>query len=306
MCRTTGKKFRIIAFRCKNVSGTRCLVNRNNQHRFSECTYFSVYFQVHYTSMNVLYRIVFAEITGLGKFDHGCLPHQLLLETLVNDIPSKTQFIDTDGSFKDVHQWSGVACSDDGDVIHIYWVKSSAPFFPGGGSIDFQWVPSTVESLSLNGNALHGTLETSKLAVALRGVSLISNNLWGTVDLTTLPLRIELVLLSNNRFCGTLAFSQLPSTLRVLELDNNAFFGPIEMTSLSKAIQRIDLSGNNFTSTVLVESIPESVEVISLTRNNIQSVTSTLQACAVDRRIVTNSGVQRKVINKSSKLRVTV
>ena len=243
--------------------------------------------------MFLIFGLGLVDTAGLGRFNFTSLPHQILMEALVENIPARTKFMLDEQNYKEVCQWKGITCSDADDVIHIYWVCSAAPFFPGGGSIDLHWVPCTVECLTINGNALEGSLDTASLPKALRGISLNINRLSGSVHLRTLPPHVELVFLSNNRFSGTLNFSGLPENLRVLELDTNAFYGDIRLINLSRSIRRIDLSGNNFKGSVFIEGIPESMEVISVTRNKIANVSSTSSAFARDRRIVTNMNVPR-------------
>eukprot|EP00009_Paramoeba_aestuarina_P012335 CAMPEP_0201527958 /NCGR_PEP_ID=MMETSP0161_2-20130828/36912_1 /ASSEMBLY_ACC=CAM_ASM_000251 /TAXON_ID=180227 /ORGANISM="Neoparamoeba aestuarina, Strain SoJaBio B1-5/56/2" /LENGTH=76 /DNA_ID=CAMNT_0047929019 /DNA_START=201 /DNA_END=431 /DNA_ORIENTATION=- len=69
-------------------------------------------------------------------------------------------------------------------------------------SVQFQYIPPTVEVLDLSGCAQTFLLETRHFPRSAKSILLVFNLLYGVPDLTTLPKNLEELKLAKNRLKG--------------------------------------------------------------------------------------------------------
>ncbi|KNH05413.1 leucine-rich repeat protein [Perkinsela sp. CCAP 1560/4] len=139
---------------------------------------------------------------AIGRADKHSMPHQTLMEMLVADLQDKKCFRDKNGDFHDINSWEGISLTQDGEVNSIN-LECYADFRFGvefddededtkgvvrpGGSIDFQWIPSSVTDFSTSDLNLAGSIDTRTLPRELNDLNLEKNHFSGTFNAAGLP-----------------------------------------------------------------------------------------------------------------------
>jgi len=161
------------------------------------------------------YLFIISADPNLGKVDKSMLSPQTLMELLIQGITNNKDRITLQE--QDIEQWDGVFYNDYREITTIRWGLRSLE-----GTIDLQWLPCTVISVSFPMNYLSGEIDLEHLPDGLVDLVADKNTLCGTLNLIRLPAHLEALLLHINNFEGPLCLIQLPATLKVLNLSSNA------------------------------------------------------------------------------------
>ena len=156
--------------------------------------------------------------TNLGRVDYHNMCDQQRMEKLVEELGVISMFMNNvdDGDYKDVCDWPGVTCSEDGSsVLKINWYNKTLK-----GTMDLTWIPPTVTYFNVSVNDITGTLVTAALPCNMKTFHLGSNKYSGTIDWKGLPPSIEHLYLSCNQFEGNVALDDLPCGVKYLSLSN--------------------------------------------------------------------------------------
>ena len=180
----------------------------------------------------------------LSRLDLDSMPVQTQMELLVDGLQGKTKFQDADGGYLDITSWGGVDFHGE-TIVEICWRDS---FWNGQvhGSIDFQWLPSTVKDVSITGTKFNGTLDMRGLPKNIEHLYLQRNALSGTLDLCNLSNKFFNLVLHTNLFSGTLELTALPPYIRYLCLQANQFHGDVKIGVLPRSLVNLRLEGNKF------------------------------------------------------------
>ena len=189
---------------------------------------------------------------SLGRFGIDELSQQDRMELLVSNFhPSEYNRLDIknlSGEFREMCQWSSIDCNDEKDVIGIGWFSKLRQ----GGTIDFTFLPPTLERIGMGICKLHGTLACGSLPQPLHIFALFNNYLSGSLNLPALPRKMRTMLLWKNNFSGEIDLSRLPPELYELSLENNALTGNLDLLRLPRSLARLALGENLFTGEVTV------------------------------------------------------
>ena len=146
----------------------------------------------------------------LGKVEKSSLSHNVLVELFVDGLTDNCKEdlrlppdIQADGC-----SWYGVNTNEDGEVVDIEWQRSDIE-----GALNFRWLPETLWTLFLDGNALEGTIDFTALPRALVRFYIDRNSFSGEADLTRLPASLEDLDIYRNKFHGPINLTALPSGL---------------------------------------------------------------------------------------------
>mmetsp|Transcript_7099 Transcript_7099/g.10732 ORF Transcript_7099/g.10732 Transcript_7099/m.10732 type:complete len:263 (-) Transcript_7099:53-841(-) len=173
--------------------------------------------------------------SALGRPDKASLSDQTLMELLVQDVLEKSEFIGSDGAFKDVSDWDRVTTDENERVTNIQFDALSST-----GDFHLEWLPLSVLVCNVEGNGWDGTIEWSALPAGLRIFSAFDNKLHGSLPIPDVPRAMWVLLLGRNFLSGTLDLTLLPPDLEMLELSYNQFFGTISLVNIQKRITAID------------------------------------------------------------------
>jgi len=158
---------------------------------------------------------------NLGRVSYSNTCDQQRMENLVEKLEDVSTFMNNEeeGDYKDVCDWPGVTCSEDGvSVLKIVWYFKSLK-----GPINLSWMTATTTIFSVFGNNITGTLDTTTLPRNLKMINLQKNNFSGTVDWEALPSNIEQVNLFSNKLEGNVNLDILPASLNLLYVGLNKF-----------------------------------------------------------------------------------
>ena len=250
--------------------------------------------------MPMLFTLV--DPSALGRLDYLSMSQQALMECLVAQIneTSLRNFLDENKNFKDIDEWTGVKCNDEGDVVKIDWVNEG--HYAVNGSIDFQWIPPKVQNLKLRSytpaQPLTGSLDIHMLPrslqtfhinifhihptekIAIRGSfsdlpesMKVFNNSGCIVQmplcLIGIPKRLKDIYISGHDFgdinlrCGSAALTGL-----ILTKGNKQ--GTISFLESPPSLLTLDLKENKLVGSVSLQGLPDCLERISLSDNNFQ------------------------------------
>ena len=135
-----------------------------------------------------------ADIPAAGRFDKDCIPQQTAMEILCANFDNLEQVQDPNGEFLAIPDWRGLEFDAEANIIEINFdSKITCNLFPSsdeeeeeadpsppvgpGGSIDLQWIPSTVLSFSLCDVEVSGSVDTSSLPRKLEKLTFLLMNL---------------------------------------------------------------------------------------------------------------------------------
>eukprot|EP00009_Paramoeba_aestuarina_P005261 CAMPEP_0201522984 /NCGR_PEP_ID=MMETSP0161_2-20130828/18679_1 /ASSEMBLY_ACC=CAM_ASM_000251 /TAXON_ID=180227 /ORGANISM="Neoparamoeba aestuarina, Strain SoJaBio B1-5/56/2" /LENGTH=216 /DNA_ID=CAMNT_0047921971 /DNA_START=13 /DNA_END=663 /DNA_ORIENTATION=- len=176
--------------------------------------------------------LFFAVDPSLGRIDKSTLSHQTLMELFSKGIITDER---TPYQTTDISTWYGVSIVND-SVVRI---SQECIFLRG--TIDLEWLPSTVEFVSVFENELKGTLHLTALPEALTDLNLSENMFSGTVDLTALPEGLRMLSLESNDLSGPLDFTMLPPQMHQLYLSRNRFAGVCDFRHLPDGLTLLNV-----------------------------------------------------------------
>ena len=199
-----------------------------------------------------------ADSGELGRVDLASFDDQTLMELLVSNLNGAKSYANRQGDFNDIKFWSGVNLRENGSVRAINWDIQYVHAFhevfgpiAEGGSIDLQYLPRTIETLSADSMQMVGTVTTHQLPQNLVEIHIQQNKFEGPLDLTSLPESLNSANFSRNSFSGSLDFSSLPPSISVMWLHYNAFSGCIDLQSIPNGLLNLDISENNIRQPIL-------------------------------------------------------
>ena len=263
--------------------------------------------------MNPLVYTFTADVS-LGRFDKNSMPQQTLIEMLVQDFIDVKIAKDEEGNFHDIEKWCIFKFNADGEVAEInidvddkemgFYLIYNNDFirsiktgcFSEGGTIDFQYVPSTVTSLIICEMEFEGTLETKDLPAGLLKLSLTENKFAGTFSISDLPSKIDYVSIRSNHFEGSLDIESLPGSVTVFVASQNHFLGTINLNNLPRALRSLVLSDNELTGSLELRNAPITLEEVSLFGNNFQGEKLIVDASRKFKYFVVDSIFKGKVV----------
>ena len=216
---------------------------------------------------NIILTCLTAESDHIGRFDPSLLIQQARMELLVQHLPNKHRLYTDEGDFKPISEWPGVTVNANDEVTNIVRPWNAGDLY--AGTVEFQWLPATVETISLvygavegifraidfprktteiviTGNKLTGCIETANLPDNLRELNLMSNRISGTINLCTLPNSLESLALARNSITGKIDLQHLPQALCALNIRSNALSGGLIARNLPSHLQKVNISSNNF------------------------------------------------------------
>ena len=202
---------------------------------------------------------------AIGRCDKASLPQQALFELVVEKMKMCGRFSTDEGEFQNVCSWEMTDCNENGDVTHVQWFYGG--YFWPGGTIELQYLPDTVEIVTLNHTDLEGSIP-DYLPSALKTITLSRNEFYGAVNLCDLPGNLENMYLKHNQLSGGLVLTNLPPTLQELDLSENQFSGEVDLTKLSPALKMLTLEDNALFGSVDVTVLPESMVSLNLGKNS--------------------------------------
>ena len=148
-----------------------------------------------------------AEPIPLARPDKDSMPQQILMEILVGDFDDKKCFREKEGEFQDITLWDVVMFNKQGEVDSIDWAaelqfdedyNADGPVGTGG-SIDLQWIPSSVTSFTASRLHLTGTIDTTSLPRELTFFFFGVNRMNGTFHTMGHPRKLCRVSVAENR-----------------------------------------------------------------------------------------------------------
>ena len=237
--------------------------------------------------------------SSLGRLDYTTMGQQALMECLVAQLDEKSlkNFRDRKKNFKDISEWHGVACNIKGDVTKIDWRDSGRRGLTG--SIDFQWLPSTVECLKINIEdfrpSLHGSLDFSALPHNLRFLNIqfrkeyasstfeISGNFSSLPEeiedmcivrcafkmplcLIGIPKKLSEINISNHEF-GDINLRCDSPTLKTLNISHGAKQGTFSFFESAPSLESLNLDSNKLYGSLTFVGLPSHLTTLSLDRN---------------------------------------
>mmetsp|Transcript_24555 Transcript_24555/g.38293 ORF Transcript_24555/g.38293 Transcript_24555/m.38293 type:complete len:277 (-) Transcript_24555:109-939(-) len=232
-----------------------------------------------------LRAFVGADPSALGRLNYESMSQQALMEMLIDGITNREEICGSKDAPEDISYWRRLVTDSDNNVK---WIIFS--FRKLSGSVNLQWLPSTVEKVYLNENTLYGSLDLTclpnglvlfnalinefcgevdlaQLPDTLIEIALWKNQLNGTLDLEHLPKALENVYLSINRFFGTVCLTKLPPGLKIISMYRNFLSGLIDVRNLPKTLTELWLSSNNFEGETDFSRLPESLKKIIIHMN---------------------------------------
>ena len=214
--------------------------------------------------------ILLADSSHLGRLDFSSMSCQAKMEILVAPLKDVDKFQDESGNFIDVEDWPGLTFEKDDTLVYIAWRTVLSKFFPHGGSIDTQWIPSTVESFDIHNNNLEGTIECAFLPPCLEILDCSKNQMSGSFSVGDLPRGMKRVRIEKNRFSGSLEVDALPPTVEYFIASENKFQGTLNFLNVPERTKEIRLADNAFSGSVDFSKLPSSLQYLDIRRNPIR------------------------------------
>ena len=204
-----------------------------------------------------------ADTDGLLRVNISTLPDQTLMELFVAEVEFRSQFQDDEGDFRPISTWNGLSFQEE-SVTAIFWFQRLCT-----GTMDMQFLPLTLTTLSIERCSASGSLNLSNLPPQMRKFKVTQNNFSGSVNLCQLPETLEELWLNFNSLRGSLDLTQLPRSLVTANFDVNRFSGGICLTNLPKALQELYADNNAITGTIRLDGLPTRIQQITLEANKI-------------------------------------
>ena len=158
---------------------------------------------------------------NLGRVDHTSLSRPVLMEMAIRGSTNKEKVCPGPSAPSFVDGWRGLTLNENLEVTEIEWIDDGLE-----GTIDLQWLPSTVHKIVIYRNRLMGCIDLGALPAPTKEFNASQNNFSGEIDLCHLPRTMAILDIADNSLTGTLSLQHLPSTLQDLYLRNNRFLEP--------------------------------------------------------------------------------
>ena len=203
--------------------------------------------------------------SALGRLDYHSLPHQALMEMLIDGMEEGQvdEYKDENGNLIDVCEWRGIECADDRvEFLHISYKWFTEKRFP------FEFIPPRVDLCEAEGCNLHGTLDTAVLPSGLEVFDVSVNELYGTLNLKSFPREMQKIRVYDNALTGSLALADLPQSLKEFDAGLNKFSGEIYLNDLPPPLERLSIDQNALTGSISIETLPMSIQKIDLSENS--------------------------------------
>ena len=114
------------------------------------------------------------------------------------------------------------------------------------GNLNIEYLPSTIEYLSVEFCDQSYQLETRRLPRMIKKVQLSNNHIHGNIDLTALPGRLDTLSANMNDIRGEIFLAHLPPNLKWLSLSHNKIRQKtVYFHNLPPTLARVDVSQNN-------------------------------------------------------------
>ena len=229
--------------------------------------------------------LTFIDESALGRLDYATMNQQALMECVVAQFSEKSlgDFRDVHSSFLELEKWEGVECDADGHVRSIDWFKTE-------GTINLQWLPQTLQSLSLTkAKGLFGCFECSLLPRSLQILDLNDAMLSGTFSFEHLPRAMRSISIHNTNINGALSLQNIPENMHTVEFQGNAFEnldfqchshtlselsalqcalkGTLRFHNSPPALERLDLQSNFLEGTLCFIGAAPSINLMYLNNN---------------------------------------
>ena len=220
---------------------------------------------------------LFADISGLGRFDPSLISDQDRMEMLVTTAESDTasrkekegryNFKYSSGEFTEACGWDGVTCDGDSNIIYIDWFL----LYWACGTVSLDYLPPKLVHFDITRGThetrqVTGTVSTALLPQTLNTFVIHGNKFQGTIDLTCLPPALVTFRGRFNRFDGTINLESLPNKMQKLDLSGNDLTGTLCLTKLPLAMYTLSLNDNRFTGTIELKNLPP-LDVLDLSDN---------------------------------------
>ena len=201
---------------------------------------------------------------GIGKFDRSMLSQQELMELFIFGLNEPEKICGSRKDLDDVCAWKGVTCYPDGEVEEFHWINKNEN---GTGSLGFEFLPCSMNTLYMFMNALSGTIQLGNLPCKIEAVNLSVNQLTGSLDLDRLPATVRSLFLTSNKFTGEVSLENLPICLKFLELSENLLSGAVCLNSLPTEFSCLCLQKNDFEGSLDFTQLPKFMKVMDLSEN---------------------------------------
>ena len=221
----------------------------------------------------------------LGRFDKSSLSDQDLMELLVGDLTDVAIAKDSNDNFTDIKKWSILDFDRYNRVRSIEMNNAAFDInmgffddddddwsiericFNEGGSIDLQYVPSTVTLVRIDHMFLKGTIATRDLPRELKTLDLQSNKFFGMFETADLPPTLEVIYISHNAMEGSVHLEHLPNALMHFGAHSNAFTGSLRLSQLPEHLVSLNLANNGFEGQITLINIPKTLHHAELHEN---------------------------------------
>mmetsp|Transcript_29557 Transcript_29557/g.45690 ORF Transcript_29557/g.45690 Transcript_29557/m.45690 type:complete len:253 (-) Transcript_29557:35-793(-) len=220
--------------------------------------------------------IALAADPSLGRVDKSSLSQETLMELFIEKVTNKARVF-TDINPSSTASWRkvssqnvrkgfrGVVVNDTGEIQKIDFRNCNIQ-----GSIQLEWMPSTITNCLLSMNRITGSVNLEDLPDKLEVLSMRQNRLTGTLNLENLPSQFAVLILSKNNFTGSVNLTKLPSTLQDLFLDQNQLSGSVDVTKLPDSLIELELSNNDFSGWADFSKLPDRLESLNVSYTKLE------------------------------------
>jgi len=203
----------------------------------------------------------------IDRLDYTLFSQQSLMEMLVQHVKKRVPSWGRKEAPTEIKCWKGVELNDKNEVFYIEWKYKGHPL---GGSLSFQWLPSTLLAIDLLSNNLNGSINLSTFPKGMKSIIIRENNFNTSVDLTALPEPLVELGLQNNKLLGTLNLTELPQTLNDLNLSTNKFIGTVCLSKLPERLEILSLHNNYYLEGAIdAKILPRNLMTMSIGRTRI-------------------------------------
>uniref|UniRef100_A0A7S4PIR2 Uncharacterized protein n=1 Tax=Paramoeba aestuarina TaxID=180227 RepID=A0A7S4PIR2_9EUKA len=116
--------------------------------------------------MIVLYFI--SADPSLGKVDKTSLSDQTLMELFIEGVTNTGEIWESGDDSADISEWKGLTFDSNGTIKTIEWEHFGNYFELNlTGSLQLQWLPSTLVRVAVSGHQLSGSIDLEHLPEAL-------------------------------------------------------------------------------------------------------------------------------------------
>ena len=189
--------------------------------------------------MRILLTLI--DPSALGRLDYTTMSQQALMECLVAHLDEKPlqSFRDKKKHFRDISDWNGVECDTEGDVVGINWQSALGMWITG--SINLQWLPPTLEDLSVEYEGVKpvmGTLHLRELPRSLQSL---------VFEFREKPVwEVETSQVSSGLIEVTGSFSDLPESIETFHIYGCTLNMPFCLTDIPEMLHEIDITHHAF------------------------------------------------------------